>query len=90
MIVKVSSLVFSRSLFTFLWWFNDSWLLKRSWLGLYIIFFWVVEHNWWMNWEVRSYFIFVTISYINVQESSLVVEVERSWPLKGSDNDNTI
>ena len=88
--MKVSSLVFSRSLFTFLWWFNDSWLLKRSWFGLYIIFFRVVEHNWWMNREVRGNFIFVTISYINVQESSLIVEVERSWPLKGSDNDNTI
>ena len=85
------SLLGSLCLFTFGLLLLDSyWLLERCWLWLYVIFLWVLKHHWRVNREVGSHLILVTISHIDIHVFSLEVEIEGSWPEKGSDNDNSI
>jgi hypothetical protein len=92
LVSSICFLIFSFSSFFafFFWLFFNNWLFKRSWFGLYFVFLWIIVNHRWVNWEVIYFFIFVTISHIYIQISSLVVIVERSWPLERSNNNNSV
>lgn len=75
--------------FSFLFNFSD-WLFKWSWLGLYIILIWISQNNRRVDWEVGCNFILVSITYIDIHVFSLVIEVERSRPLEGSHDYDTV
>ena len=85
------SLFGSFSLFTLgLLLLDGDWLLEGCWLWLYIIFFWVLQYHWRVHREVGSHLVLVTISHIDIHVFSLEVEVERSRPEQGSDNDDSV
>ena len=54
-----------------------------------IILYWVLVDHRRVNWEVGGFFVLVAVSNINLFASLSAVEVESSWPLERShDNDS--
>ena len=53
-------------------------------------FAWVLVDNRWVNWEEGLLLILVSTSDVDLLVTLLEVEVERSWPLQGSDDNDTV